>query len=1564
MKFITQAAKVLNEQKKYKRRLAVFLCLAVVVALGTAAALKMYGQAMSHKQKKLVCQYAAHVHTDECFDGEAVVCGYADYAVHLHNDDCYGPNGELVCHLPEAEAHVHTEECYTEQEVLICEEEGAQAHEHTEGCYTPERGDLSCQMEEHMHEDSCYGENGEIICPMEEHQHDDNCYEWKDVLTCTLGGHEHTQDCYTREMRDLSCNLEEHGHGEACYDENGELACQLEEHTHDDNCYVWEDVLTCQLEESDGGHVHGDGCYEMQKVLSCGKLELHTHDDSCCDENGALVCGLLQLEEHVHGEDCFETVELTEEEIIALSSANSISEDELRGISENELEVHTHDDSCYDAAGGLMCGYDEEPPITQTYTDEDKRYTITAAYHKDANIPENAELRAQMITTESDREYFSEREAEVRETLKDENVQMDALFKIGFFVDDEEIEPDSDVTVTVQFLDRDGLADGTPMTIVHFGEDGNEVLGGSHVKDKSTTFKTKEFSDFAAIFHKVLMAAKTKPVPSEPNAAAEDKDDGEGAETSSGNTVSSGSVSGYKGDSYAFLIGHQEDGTEQQTKDMEKEMTQPQSVIISGNYAYQGNGYDITFHVEGKAMTTASVSADSIEKTLSADNTASSADENGSPTEEEENGSGEPEENAGTSVDDSTQSAEDTGEDSAGETTQTDNDDGYLEEDGDTPESEESVDTPGTDSEGTKDSEILIDDVLNEKLKFKIEDLGNDSDEHRVIQEYLKKQKDTGEQIVFDILSYSMIYDGMELNLTDCTVKAVLHPEVDTLKTYAEEALKDNHTSSNAEITVDAMEITESSEVKDLDRIVISDSAKTMEFSLKSGRMSIQANADANPKFTVQYYAWLDEVIMENGGKTDAEKNKLNVIDTESAKDGEGKSLQNPKLPQNGASAKANMPLKKITVSENGTLKTKQSLTEVYSQRECTYTEAPNLAYFDKLYSNGNYTLKQVWILKSGKSADSTNPSDWEVKNHTYQNPGVHFTNKPDQIGKDIVCITPGTVIRLVYETTKDMRTNDSVRFYDYDITDDGKTTANKKGPDNSPQQDGDVRLRGNGINTSTNYSDTNVALYAFGNANSGTGLWTQKFNDPAGSANELNKTNDNSYAGCTFGLADSLTNEGKIRYRNDIRVPNLFNDGSANGKREMLDKDGNPLYKLDFARNGDGYILSNVVGSNTANNLNQFSHPDIYDGVQHKKTIWTNNFWPLDGNSGKDGKSGQKGNAKKFTGYSRPQGFTNPYEYGENRDYPPSDDGVAHNNMFGMHFTVDFKLTKDYIGPLNYLFFGDDDMWVFLSKVDENDQLNGEGRLICDIGGVHSSVGEYVNLWDYIEQGGNEADGKYRLSFFYTERGLSGSSCYMQFTLPSVSIKKPDQTTGNLKVMKKAVKVNGGNEEGFVDGDVDKDRTYKFKIALATTSEGLYDDYSYRICASDGTTRPEDIHVIRAGQDFSNESTFELKHGQYIVVDYLPVGMEYRIIECDPDLNNYVTDINGNPVGNREIRGTISDADKGKTVEVEYKNKLNIYSLPETGGFGTVLYTIAGVLIILLGAGSMYRGKIRKGGI
>lgn len=66
MKFLTQAAKALQEKKRYQHRLAIFLCLAVVVTLGTFAALKLSGQAMTHQRKVLNCQLEIHQHSSEC----------------------------------------------------------------------------------------------------------------------------------------------------------------------------------------------------------------------------------------------------------------------------------------------------------------------------------------------------------------------------------------------------------------------------------------------------------------------------------------------------------------------------------------------------------------------------------------------------------------------------------------------------------------------------------------------------------------------------------------------------------------------------------------------------------------------------------------------------------------------------------------------------------------------------------------------------------------------------------------------------------------------------------------------------------------------------------------------------------------------------------------------------------------------------------------------------------------------------------------------------------------------------------------------------------------------------------------------------------------------------------------------------------------------------------------------------------------------------------------------------------------------------------------------------------
>lgn len=57
VEFLSQAGKLLKEHKQYRRRLIVFLSLAVIVAYVTITALKLYGQAMTHKVEVLDCQY-------------------------------------------------------------------------------------------------------------------------------------------------------------------------------------------------------------------------------------------------------------------------------------------------------------------------------------------------------------------------------------------------------------------------------------------------------------------------------------------------------------------------------------------------------------------------------------------------------------------------------------------------------------------------------------------------------------------------------------------------------------------------------------------------------------------------------------------------------------------------------------------------------------------------------------------------------------------------------------------------------------------------------------------------------------------------------------------------------------------------------------------------------------------------------------------------------------------------------------------------------------------------------------------------------------------------------------------------------------------------------------------------------------------------------------------------------------------------------------------------------------------------------------------------------------------
>lgn len=495
--FLSQAGKLLKEQKRFRRQMIVFFCLAVVVLYGTVTALMLYGQAMTHKAEVLDCQYKIHEHTNECYEtnedgslGTEPVCGYADYVIHVHNDKCYNADGQLVCTLNEHEAHKHTEECYVTERILVCDEtEGSGSGGDTEDAADIQEESVDTEPEK-----------------AEVHEHTDECYEMDE------DGNPGTEPV---------C-----GYSESAEPEED----AAEDEPSDDEAQ--------DVEDSDAakGHVHTDACYEEVTRLVCGEQELHTHDDSCYPqecfaEDGSLregsrpTCGLLQLEEHTHAGDCFKTVELTPEEVAALNNGAElhIHEDDcydedgklicghdathIHGlecydeagklICDYQTADHVHDDSCYDEDGNLICGYEIPENNENSRAYEGESYAVVVTYDDDAKIPQDAELVVEEITSDSDKEHYEGRKAEYQEVMDDTKATMQALLKIGFYRNGEEIEPQAPVTVSVQFVNGDGLTEGKPMKIVQFEDEEIEKIDGSNAKDNSTTFELSSLSEIA-----------------------------------------------------------------------------------------------------------------------------------------------------------------------------------------------------------------------------------------------------------------------------------------------------------------------------------------------------------------------------------------------------------------------------------------------------------------------------------------------------------------------------------------------------------------------------------------------------------------------------------------------------------------------------------------------------------------------------------------------------------------------------------------------------------------------------------------------------------------------------------------------------------------------------------------------------------------------------------------------------------------------------------------------------------------------------------------------------------
>ncbi len=403
-----------------------------------------------------------HEHTEECYLVE-------EQEEHIHDDTCYRTElGELICALPETEGHAHTAECMTRGD-LVCtleETEGhahgencsetvlvcdltVEPHVHTEGCYTQ----LVCELPEdetHTHSDEC---NGVVLsCDLTEqpHVHGDGCYQTN--LLCDLpetAGHTHGDGCYAVVP---GCGLEEtegHAHGDSCYEQLRELICQPEEsepteapepeliceeeviklHTHDeDDCYeTWVDEngeeqkrLICEetvVEE----HVHTDSCFVTEEVplenvdtLTCGQEEgeTHTHTDRCYG-TWELVCG---KEEHTHNEECTPEPETT----YYCGKEEHTHTEECTDAEGNlicELEEHFHGDGCMREDGIPVCGCDQDGATNLTDHDDScnrKKHAVMIAenhsseelYEMWRDLPEDVRSFVLLYIRENEKEKY------------------------------------------------------------------------------------------------------------------------------------------------------------------------------------------------------------------------------------------------------------------------------------------------------------------------------------------------------------------------------------------------------------------------------------------------------------------------------------------------------------------------------------------------------------------------------------------------------------------------------------------------------------------------------------------------------------------------------------------------------------------------------------------------------------------------------------------------------------------------------------------------------------------------------------------------------------------------------------------------------------------------------------------------------------------------------------------------------------------------------------------------------------------------------------------------------
>lgn len=696
--------------------------------------------------------------------------------------------------------------------------------------------------------------------------------------------------------------------------------------------------------------------------------------------------------------------------------------------------------------------------------------------------------------------------------------------------------------------------------------------------------------------------------------------------------------------------------------------------------------------------------------------------------------------------------------------------------------------------------------------------------------------------------------------------------------------------------------------------------------------------SSANPHFSASYIGIVQQP------RTNGTNPELAVFDT-----------SGQILPNSSNAGKDTNKVLYLVLNPDGTVAYDDVEAKLFRDQQFDLAFSPTIAQIDGVSQYENYRLSRV-VVKTGN-----------ITQYDGDPNGISLTSRTDlagtysSSGKQYVFVSNATHIDLHYDQTENVNYKMKTLLLDYDIMYQGNNTSSN-GSDCKYNANADLKdtesyayTTGGGWNNGINYHENMTfnnggsvpenykAQYLFGNINTGVrhaGAWSRNGNFADygqyvmtedrvfGRGYRINAASMSYFRNCAFGLVkDTLTADNQLQFQDCIAYPkNLFDD-VPRADKHIMDQ-----YSLVFDRKGDNYTLRNVAG--TAESDNGYMNTDLrrLTNPGGHTNIFTNNFWPFDSPTAggwdgyRDGGRNPEYNDPMY-GASQPQinCYSNfpMYDSGSGLVYgtngkvkgPASDDGVDHNNLFGMVTTIDFSLNADYIAPMSYLFYGDDDLWVYLIRKSGTALPNGQqSQLICDIGGVHSSAGEYVNIRDYLPEG---SEGEYSLKIIYTERGNSGSTCYMNVQLGGINSPEPAPNTS-------------ASLTKVVNGADDPDKEFEFNLKVTDSMGNVLpaeDGYAYTKTLADGSVEYEDEWCVTGDGSTGENNTIRLKAGETVHLLGLPIGSEQKIIFKEKDDSGYTTSaaVSGRPADEYVVR------DNGH--EIEFK-------LSEIGSKNAVVFT------------------------